>query len=448
MMDKDRKKKDFTAGILSVLLLFFALFVYFSAYRKIPLLEDKTITIGVFSDSYWEVQNGYSYRILEDAIQIFEEEHPGVTVEYVSGILKEDYSEWLAEQLLSENLPDVFWILGEDFNDLAEIGALKDLTPFIEKDREFHAEAFYFSAYDYGKYHETQFALPYECAPKLMFVNKSILDQEKLDIPKDTWTWDEFYKICQKVTKDTDGNGTVDQFGVIGYTWKEAFESNGVQLFNQQGTECYLTGAGVEEALTFIEKLDKLNDSYTVTGRDFDLGKVAFQPMSFSQYRAYKPYPLSIKKYSNFEWECIPMPAGPDGDNVSSIDTLMVAMNANTGKTQYAWDFIKTLTGNPQIQAEIFQYSEGVSVLKEVTESDRTLQQLIESSGSSNSMNLTILSDVVENAAITYRFRDYDKAAAEVDRAVNAILEGNSNISMAQIIWNRTINKSLKNNDW
>ncbi len=448
MMDKDRKKKDFTAGILSVLLLFFALFVYFSAYRKIPLLEDKTITIGVFSDSYWEVQNGYSYRILEDAIQIFEEEHPGVTVEYVSGILKEDYSEWLAEQLLSENLPDVFWILGEDFNDLAEIGALKDLTPFIEKDREFHAEAFYSSAYEYGKYHETQFALPYECAPKLMFVNKSILDQEKLDIPRETWTWDEFYEICKKVTKDTDGNGTVDQFGVIGYTWKEAFESNGVQLFNQQGTECYLTGAGVEEALTFIEKLDKLNESYTVTSRDFDLGKVAFQPMSFSQYRAYKPYPLSIKKYSNFEWECIPMPAGPDGDNVSSIDTLMVAMNANTGKTQYAWDFIKTLTGNPQIQAEIFQYSEGVSVLKEVTESDRTLQQLIESSGSSNSMNLTILSDVVENAAITYRFRDYDKAAAEVDRAVNAILEGNSNISMAQIIWNRTINKSLKNNDW
>ncbi len=448
MMDKDKKKKDFTAGILSALLFLSALFVYFSAYRKIPLLEDKTITIGVFSDSYWEVQNGYSYRILEDAIQIFEEEHPGVTVEYVSGILKEDYSEWLAEQLLSENLPDVFWILGEDFNDLAEIGALKDLTPFIEKDQEFHAEAFYSSAYEYGKYHETQFALPYECAPKLMFVNKSILDQEKLDIPKDTWTWDEFYKICQKVTKDTDGNGTVDQFGVIGYTWKEAFESNGVQLFNQQGTECYLTGAGVEEALNFIEKLDKLNDSYTVTSRDFDLGKVAFQPMSFSQYRAYKPYPLSIKKYSNFEWECIPMPAGPDGDNVSSIDTLMVAMNANTGKTQYAWDFIKTLTGNPQIQAEIFQYSEGVSVLKEVTESDRTLQQLIESSGSSNSMNLTILSDVVENAAITYRFRDYDKAAAEVDRAVNAILEGNSNISMAQIIWNRTINKSLKNNDW
>lgn len=48
----------------------------------------QTITIGVFSDSYWGVQNGYSYQIIDDAIKIFEDEHPGVKVEYVNGIIK------------------------------------------------------------------------------------------------------------------------------------------------------------------------------------------------------------------------------------------------------------------------------------------------------------------------------------------------------------------------
>ena len=43
--------------------------------------KEEVITIGVFSDSYWEVQNGYSYQILEDAIDLFEEENPGVRVE-------------------------------------------------------------------------------------------------------------------------------------------------------------------------------------------------------------------------------------------------------------------------------------------------------------------------------------------------------------------------------
>ena len=175
------------------------------------------------------------------------------------------------------------------------------------------------------------------------------------------------------------------------------------------------------------------------------MGKVVFQPMSFSNYRAYKPYPLSVKKFSGFEWECIPMPAGPEGDNISTLDTLLVAMNENTKCPETAWDFIKVLTSNTGIQSEIFDYSEGVSVLKEVTESDQTLQQLIESSGESGGMNLAVLSDAVENAVIAPGFRGYDEAVAEVDKAVDSILTDSSNIRMDLIIWNRTINQYLKN---
>ena len=120
------------------------------------------------------------------------------------------------------------------------------------------------------------------------------------------------------------------------------------------------------------------------------------------------------------------MPAGPEGDNISTLDTLLVAMNENTKCPDTAWDFIKVLTSNTEIQSEIFDYSEGVSVLKEVTESDQTLQQLIESSGESGGMNLAVLSNAVENA-------------------VDSILTDSSNIRMDLIIWNRTINQYLKN---
>lgn len=438
------KKKNIAMGVLCVLLLLGSWVIYTDAYQWFPLFPKDTITIGVFSDSYWEVQNGYSYWILEDAIAVFEEQHPGVQVEYASGILKEDYSEWLAEQFMSEHAPDVFCVLSEDFNDFAEIGALKDLTPLLERDLDFQRERFYSSAFAYGQYNGTQYSLPYECAPKLMFVNKTILDKEGIELPDESWTWEEFYDICKKVTKDTDGNGTIDQFGVVGYTWEEAFESNGVQLFNQKGTKCNLTGDTVEQALVFVEKLAELNNGYNTSSKDFDLGNVVFWPMSFSEYRAYQPYPLSIKKYSSFQWGCIPMPAGPDGDNISTLDTLLVAMNANTKNTKYAWDFMKVLTCDAEIQSEIFDYSEGVSVLREVTESDKTLQRLIENSGDNDSLNQQILSAAVENAVVAPRFRNYDEAMAEVGKAVNAIMNGNSNISMEQIIWNRAINKYLE----
>ena len=81
-------------------------------YLRLPGFYENVIRVGVFSDSYWGVQNGYSYQILENAIARYEEEHPGVRVEYVSGIIREDYSEWLSEQMMKGTVPDIFFVPG------------------------------------------------------------------------------------------------------------------------------------------------------------------------------------------------------------------------------------------------------------------------------------------------------------------------------------------------
>lgn len=437
-------KRNRVIVIIGMVCLLAALVIIGDGYKRVFSGREKVITVGVFSDSYWEVQNGYSYQILEDAIALFEKQNPGVRVEYVSGILKADYPEWLAEQMVLGKAPDVFLIFGECFDDFVEIGALEDLGSLMAGDAGFSEGQFYSSAFACGKYGEKQYALPFECAPKLMFVNETILEAEGIAVPGEEWTWDDFYEICRAVTKDTDGNGALDQFGVVGYTWSEAFDSNGVELFSQRGTECYLAEERVREAIVFMEKLEGLHEGYHVTSKDFDLGKVAFQPMFFSEYRAYKPYPLSIKKYSGFEWGCISMPSGDSGTNRSKLDTLLVAMNGSTKQERYAWEFMKLLSADARIQSEIFRYSEGVSVLKEVTESDQTLQLLIDSSGENSGFNLKALSDAVEHAAVSPRFRDYEEAVAEVDKAVRDIMEGSANIGMEQIIWNRRINNFLK----
>lgn len=441
--DKGEKRYTVRAGLCAFLLALIWM-IASDTYKMLPGFYENVIRIGVFSDSYWGVQNGYSYKLLEDAIAKFEEQHPGVRVEYVSGIIKEDYPEWLSGQMMAGRTPDLFFVPGEHFNDFAEAGVLEDLTPFIEKDGEFSPERYYTSAYEYGNYEGVQYALPYECAPKLMFVNKSILKRERLAMPDNQWTWEDFYRICREVTKDTDGNGTVDQFGTVGYTWEDAFDSNGVTLFDERGTECYLTDEKAKAAISFIGKMEELNQGYNVSSREFALGNVAFQPMLFSEYRAYKSYPLSIKKYSGFEWDCVPMPAGPQGSNISRLDTLTLAMSTSTVHSQKAWELMKFLTGDEKLQSEIFYYSEGVPVLRAVVESEENQRFFVENSDSGNGEKLSMLSDAVEQAVVIPRFHDYDGAVAEADRAVRAILEGNSNINMETIIQNRNVNRYLK----
>ena len=440
---KADKKDRIRMGVFLFLLLILWM-IAGNAYQKLPWFYEDKLRIGVSSDSCWEVQNGHSCRILEDAIARFKELHPGVQVEYVSGIMKEDYSEWLSGEMMKGTAPDVFFVPGDHFNDFAEAGILKDLTGLIENDENFRPEKYYASACEYGVYEGTQYALPYECAPKLMFVNKSILEAEGIAMPADEWTWEDFYRICRQVTKDTDGNGTVDQFGAVGYTWEDAFDSNGVRLFDEKGTECYLTDEKAGAAIAFIDRLEELNSGYSVSSREFALGNVAFQPMLFSEYRAYRSYPLSIKKYTGFEWDCLTMPAGPEGANISHLDTLTVAMSASTVHTKRAWEFMKFLTGNVDIQSEIFDYSEGVSVLKEVVESERTRRFFEEKADAGNALSLPVLSGAVEQAVVIPRFHDYGSAVSEVDRAIRTILESSSNVSMETIVQNRKVNAYLK----
>lgn len=442
--EEKREKGNLIRGGLCAIILLFTGLIATDTYKKLPGLAEDVLRVGVFSDSYWEVQNGYSYQILEDAIARFEEEHPGVRVEYVSGIVKEDYSEWLAEQMMGGKAPDVFFVLGEHFNDFAEAGALRRLDAFIQEDQGFSPEKYYASAYAYGNFEGVQYALPFECAPKLMFVNKTILEKEGIAMPENHWTWEDFYQICREVTRDTDGDGTLDQFGAVGYTWEDAFDSNGVELFDERGRECYLTDAKAGAAISFMEKMEELNEGYSVSPKEFALGNVVFQPMLFSEYRAYKSYPLSIKKYAGFAWDCLMMPAGPEGKNISRLDTLMLAMNASTTHSRQAWELMKALTADPQIQAEIFKYSEGVSVLKEVVESGENQKFFAENAEASRVLSLPILSDAVEQAVVIPRFHDYDNAVLEVDRAIKNIMESSSNINMETIIQNRKVNSYLR----
>ena len=439
--EKKHKIRNYILVITACVLLFLTFSLLFG--KGFGKQGQKTLTVGVFSDSYWEVQNGYSYQILEDAINRFEEQNEGVQIEYVSGVMKDDYIEWLSEQILQGTAPDIFFLPQENVCEFAEAGALKDLTGMLEKDADFDSTRYYTSALQSGVYNGELYALPYECAPRLMFVNKTILEQEGIAMPGEDWTFEDLYAICKKVTKDTDENDIPDQFGITGYTVEDAFYGNDVVLFNERGTECYFTGDKVERAIRFLERLEDVNQGYSVSEKDFDQGKVAFMPMLFSAYRAYKPYPLSVKKYSGFEWDCLPMPAGPDGSNVSRLDTLLVAMNKKSDRQELALQFMEFLTGEEEIQGEIFHYSEGVSVLRNVTESEQTLERLLSDSGS-GSFRLDTLSNAVENAVSYPGFDGYQEAMQEVENVVSQILANEENISTGQIIYNRKLNAFLK----
>ena len=118
-------------------------------------------------------------------------------------------------------------------------------------------------------------------------------------MPPLDWTWADFCALSRQLTKDTDGDGVPDQFGYYDYTWEQAAVANGVRLFREDGKASYFADPRMEETVRFIKELEGTHAGYKVTAHDFDMGRVAFRPFTFAEYRTYKPYPWRVKKYSS-----------------------------------------------------------------------------------------------------------------------------------------------------
>ncbi|MCD8021249.1 MAG: extracellular solute-binding protein [Clostridiales bacterium] len=400
-MEKPMTKNEIRKPIL---LIFLVTVVIGIVLLILTLGNQDTLRIGIFYGSNWEVPGTVHYDIFDQAIEKYQKNYKNIEVEYVEGIPSEEYSEWLSGQILQGTEPDVFIILDEDFQTLASAGILKSLDALLAKDDEADTSIFYTSAVKSGIYQGEQYALPFECNPTLMFVNKTLLKQEGIEMPDDDWTWDDFIDICQQVVKDTDGDGQIDQFGYYDYTWEQAVYSNGLTLFDEEGTESYLTEDSFQEAINFARELNDTNQGYQVTSNDFDLGNVVFRPLTFSEYRTYMPYPWRIKKYSDFEWNCISMPSGPSGNNTSSMETLMVGISSQTTKEEEAWEFLKMLTMDEEIQSLIYQDTSGASALKSVTTSEEIMVWLNEDTPGGSDIDLFLLDQAIENAVVPENF--------------------------------------------
>ncbi len=434
------KKKYGWAAAAAILVLGAAVLAAGFCRKKETVLE-----FGMFTGSNWDVANANSFVIIDKAIARFEQEHPGMRIHYYSGVMKEDYSEWLSRKLLAGKEPDVFMVLGTDFNQFSALGVMKDLDSRIQEDPDFEPDRYFSSAFRTGQYGGAQYALPYEVVPTLMFVNKTLLTKEGIEMPDQDWTWEELYDICRKVTKDTDGDGILDQFGIYNFDWMDAVCSNGGEVFQADGSSCYMADDRIVESVKYIRQLNALNQGQKVVQEDFNGGSVAFMPLTFAEYRTYKTYPYKIRRYANFQWDCITMPAGSQGENLSQVDTLLMGISANTRKEELAWEFLKLLTYDESVQTEIFQYSQGASVLKAVTQSremENIVQEDMEEGDTVISGNL--LGRVIEEGYIKPQFRRYEQALALADSEINLILENDKSVDSSLKILQRTINSYLQ----
>lgn len=134
----------------------------------------------MFAGNQWGVPDDNCYQMIDQVIKEFEKEYPNITIKYESGVMKDDYSEWLSQKGTQGKLPDVFMVLPEDFSTFSSVGMLKKLDSYVQVDKAFKKVTIIKGVTMQELIKGTQYVLPYESVPTLMLVNKTLLKKNIL----------------------------------------------------------------------------------------------------------------------------------------------------------------------------------------------------------------------------------------------------------------------------
>jgi len=140
--------------------------------------------------------------------------HPGLdVVQHNVATSQAEYRRVLLRATVGDSLPDVFQLDDVDVPALVDRGGALDLAPYLSR------VGVDLASYDpevlaIFRRGAALYALPRGYAPVMVAYNRDLLDRAAITYPTEDWTWDDFLQTAQRLTRDRDGDGRIDQWGV------------------------------------------------------------------------------------------------------------------------------------------------------------------------------------------------------------------------------------------
>jgi multiple sugar transport system substrate-binding protein len=283
-----------------------------------------------------------------ELLAAFEAENPDIQVQ-LEPINFGDYYARLKTQIAAGSPPDIIQIGDDAVPDFA--GSMVDLGAVISGADGIDTSIYLPGLLTPGNVGGKQYFLPKDYSPLIVYFNKKLFDEHKVEYPKDGWTWDDFLKTAQALTKDTNGDGQTDIWGVQLFgPWTTGFEywvaSAGGNLISADGKS--FVGAFDSEAVaTAVQFYGDLYNKHKVApppadlasfgggNTEFDSGKAAMRIFGY--------WPKSgMLQNPNLDLGVVGVPAGAKRANVLFWGGF--GITAASKNQEAAWRLLKFYT--------------------------------------------------------------------------------------------------------
>jgi multiple sugar transport system substrate-binding protein len=373
--------------------------------------------------TYMEWGDPAELDVWKAIVSDFEAANPNVTVD-VQVSDWDSYWTKLKTLLAANSSPDVFAMDAPLYLDYQARGSLLNLQPYIDKNPGM-LDGLFANTLEAYKTPQGYFGLPRDFQTIVVFYNKDMFDKAGVAYPKAGWTYDDLRATAKALTKDTNGDGTIDQFGYVidpwdmEPGWSEIIWAYGGDIISADHTKTLIGEPKARQAWQFLYDMmlvDKtIPDPNTTSQYGGDLflsGNAAMMAMGHWAVPSYSE--------ATFKWDVVPMPAGPAGQ-ATSVNSAGFVVGKDSAHPDAAFAFIKFVLSQAG-QTRLAQMGFACPVLKSVAASQAFLQQKAQ-------INNQIFIDSLAYAHMKPVFKGYDEWASVVGDGMTPVWNGEADLT-------------------
>jgi len=317
----------------------------------------------------------------EAVVEAFEAVHSDIdiTIDYTPG--QGDYYRKIASDFAAGIPPDVFLTNYRRFGPYARAGGLAPIQNYLDNSTGISEGDYYGFALDAFRYGDSGslFCLPQNISSLVVYYNENLFRAAGLPFPADGWNWDEFIGAARALTRDTDGDGITDQFGVLVdpsmYRMVPFIWGAGGEVVDDPEHPTRLT-IDTPEALRGLEAFVGLGASgYGVVPSEEEVAAEAdldrFVRGGAGMYiQSRRPVP-TLREIEGFDWDVVSLPVIAEPATVLHSDGHCMA--SSSGNPDAAWSFIE-FAGSASGQLLLAETGRTVPSMIAVSESDAFLR--------------------------------------------------------------------------
>jgi multiple sugar transport system substrate-binding protein len=309
---------------------------------------------------FWHAMSGSNEEALVALADKFMNENPNIKLNLqFQGNYRELFDKLMASAK-AEKLPTMTQIYSNRLSWYVDKGLVENLNPYIEdktiglteEEIKDYPEMFLKD----GIWNGNQYAMPFNKSQMVLYYNVDMFKEAGLDVPT---TWEQWKEAAEKLTKDTDGDGEADVYGIvfannISTDIAPWLKQAGGMTMSEEKNELYFDTPETAEAVEFLNSLMQEGIARTA-------GEDKYANVPLSQGRAAMCV-ASTSAISNIEKDTMeginifaaPLPGNKTNDQLY-YGTNVAVYNTGTPEEKLgAWLFSKFLS-SPESTAYLAQ---------------------------------------------------------------------------------------------